>query len=79
MIASRIDSMRPVVTLPNYSIRPATNEEWRVIESNRGNVTHRLARRDSDWSIVCADCGAEFWSNGSSVSSPCPDFPRVEI
>lgn len=77
MFSSRIDIRRPVVTLPNFSIRPATNEEWRVIESQRGNVTHRLVRRDFDWAIVCGGCHAEFWDNGSSVTSPCPDFPRV--
>jgi hypothetical protein len=75
MFSSRVDSKRPVVTLPNFSIRPATNEEWRLIEYKNGNVTHRLVRKDSDWSIVCGDCKAEFWAAGSSVLSPCPLFP----
>jgi hypothetical protein len=79
MMSARVETRRPVVTLPNYSFRPATDEEWRMIESDRGNVTHRLVRRDSDWSVVCGDCGAEFWADGSSVSSPCPEFPRVVI
>ena len=72
-----METKRPVITLPNYTIRPATNEEWRNIESGRGNITHRLIRRDSDWAIVCGDCHAEFWAAGSSITDPCAFFPRV--